>query len=217
MKGLTSRAAFLHVIDDHRWLSASGCLWNLLAATTGDGVRAEANALLPNVDVIVQDSVLLHARSLIEFYSKSHSSGTDILLCDFGGLTIESSLKAKLVSHRRPVEVHLLHLTAWRDRDFRVRHAKGNDANTARPDWNKKVKPLVELILNALKRVSEKARSGNYLSQNCIAHAIGDIKKKHSSGQPIYPKRLTSNDSSRTLGYRTSMTLDRGHGFAVSK
>jgi hypothetical protein len=116
LKNLEPEKAFLHVINDHRWLAASGCSWNLLMANKGDNpVRTEADKLLPDVIVAVRDCVLLQARSLIDFYTKCHASDTDILLCDFHGLSIEPTLKDRLEKYKKPIEVHLLHLTAWRD------------------------------------------------------------------------------------------------------
>jgi len=157
MATLEPSAAFLHVIDDHRWLSASGCTWNLLTANASNGVRAAADDLLPDVIVMVRDCLLLHARSLIDFYTKCHGSDTDILLCDFGGLGIEPSLKDILERYRKPIEVHLLHLTAWRDWAYRTLHAKGKNTNAIRPDWDKQINPLVDSILDALKCASEKS------------------------------------------------------------
>jgi len=36
MTTLELKAAFFHVIDDHRWLAASGCAWNLVGANVTD-------------------------------------------------------------------------------------------------------------------------------------------------------------------------------------
>jgi hypothetical protein len=157
MATLEPGAAFLHVIDDHRWLSASGCTWKLLTANASSGVRAAADDLLPDVVVMVRDCLLLHARSLIDFYTKCHGSDTDILICDFGGLGIEPGLKETLERYRKPIEVHLLHLTAWRDWDFRTSRAKDKNTNAVRPDWDTQINPLVDSILDALKGASEKS------------------------------------------------------------
>jgi hypothetical protein len=155
---LKPKAAFLHVINDHRWLVAGGCSWNLLMANNGkNDVRTAADALLPDVVVAVRDCVLLQARSLIDFYTKCHARETDILLCDFNGLSIEPALKDALEGYKQSIEVHLLHLTAWRDLDYRTKHATGQYANATRRDWNKEVAPLAASILAALKCASEKS------------------------------------------------------------
>lgn len=154
---LEPKAAFLHVINDHRWLVAGGCSWNFLMANNGkNDVRTIADVLLPDVVVAVRDCVLLQARSLIDFYTKCHARETDILLCDFNGLSIESALKDMLEGYKQSIEVHLLHLTAWRDVDYRTKHATGKYANATNRDWNEQVAPLATSILDALKCASEK-------------------------------------------------------------
>jgi len=153
LKNLEPERAFLHVINDHRWLVASGCSWNLLMANKGDNpVRAQADKLLPDVIVAVRDCVLLQARSLIDFYIKCHASDTDILLCDFHGLSIEPTFKDRLEKYKKPIEVHLLHLTAWRDPDFRQEHA----TREHRPNWDEEIPCLVVSVIEALKCASEK-------------------------------------------------------------
>ncbi len=152
MTTLDLKAAFFHVIDSHRWLAASGCTWNLLMAKGDNPVRKQADELLPDVTVCVRDCVLLHARSLIDFYTKCHGSDTDILLCDFNGLSIEPARKDTLEKYKKPIEVHLLHLTAWRDWGHRQKHATIEH----RPTWDKEIAPLVKSILDTLKCASEK-------------------------------------------------------------
>lgn len=157
LPGLKPKAAFLHVINDHRWLAASGCSWNLLMANNGENaVRASADALLPDVVVAVRDCALVQARSLIDFYTKCHAAPTDILLCDFDGLSIEPALKNTLEGYKRSIEVNLFHLTAWRDVEYRTKHATGKDAKATNREWNAEVAPLAASILDALKCASEK-------------------------------------------------------------
>jgi hypothetical protein len=154
LRSLKPELAFLHVINDHRWLAASGCTWNLLMANKGDNlVRAQADKLLPDVIVAVRDSVLLQARSLIDFYTKCRARDTDILLCDFNKLSIEPAFKDKLEKYKKPIEVHLLHLTAWRDREFRQKDAK----REYRPNWDEEIPCLVVSVIEALKCASEKS------------------------------------------------------------
>jgi hypothetical protein len=152
LRKLKPERAFLHIINDHRWLAASGCSWNLLMANKGDNpVRTEADKLLPDVIVAVRDCVLLQARSLIDFYTKCRAQDTDILLCDFHGLSIDPIFKDRLEKYKKPIEVHLLHLTAWRDRDYR-QHA----TREYRPNWDEEIPGLVVSVIEALKCVSEK-------------------------------------------------------------
>lgn len=159
MTTLDLKAAFFHVIDDHRWLATGGCAWNLAGANAENATKKEADQLLPNINVMILDSLLLHARSLIDFYTKCQPAGsTDILLCDFS-ISIDQKLSEKLAKFKKPIEVHLLHLTDWRDREYRDLHAI-NNAQKDRPDWNHEAISIVNLVFDALKDVSE--HGGNW-------------------------------------------------------
>jgi hypothetical protein len=59
-----------------------------------DEAKREAHKLLPNIDVMILDSLLLHARSLIKFY-RSDGPSNDILLSDFA-VPIEPLLNTRL-------------------------------------------------------------------------------------------------------------------------
>jgi hypothetical protein len=156
MASLDRKAAFLHIICDHRGLAASGCAWNLVGANAKNGVKDEANRLLPNIEVAILDSLLTHARSLVDFYTKSQPRRDDILLSLFG-LSLDQSLSGDLTKYKRPIEVHLLHLTNWRDFDFRT----GNLLAIDRPNWNHEASKIAELIIEkALKQVSEQGPTG---------------------------------------------------------
>ena len=133
MTTLNRKAAFLHVIDDHRWLAASGCAWRLVGADAVNGTKTEADRLLPNIDVMIRDCLLLHARSLIKFYRNNGRKKTDILLGDFE-ISINPSLEVKLERYEKPIEVHLLHLTDWRDCEYRDLHSTDDGAKRFRPD-----------------------------------------------------------------------------------
>lgn len=154
MTTLDLKAAFFHVINDHRWLAASGCAWNLVGPNAANGTRSEADQLLPNIIVMILDSLLLHGRSLIDFYTKREAGPTDIVLCDFG-VSIDHGLCKRLAKYKKPIELHLLHLTDWRDLEYRNLNATGGSVNNRRPDWNEEAARIVEAILEALKCVSE--------------------------------------------------------------
>jgi hypothetical protein len=87
MTNLANKDAFPHVVDSHRWLAASGCAWNLVGPNATGAAKNDAHRLLPNIDVMVRDCLLLHARSLLNFYT-DHTNRkrdcTDILLRDYG-------------------------------------------------------------------------------------------------------------------------------------
>jgi len=154
MTTLEPKAAFLHVIDSHRWLAASGCAWNLVGQHATSGTKTEAERLLPDVEVMIRDCLLLHARSLVKFYKNVSHRNTDILLSDFGFLAPNTSLTRRLEDFDQAIEVHLLHLTDWRDFDYRSLHATGRNAKRNRPDWNRDASLIVELIFETLDHIS---------------------------------------------------------------
>lgn len=142
--------AFVHVINEHRWLATSGCSWKLVGPNAQTRLKIEAHDLVPNIDVMALDSVLVHARALINFYTNK-GEGTDILLKNFGR-TIDPLMENQLAEFRRPIEVHVLHLTNWRDTLYR--HSYATDFTTDRPDWNSKATKIVALLHKALRSVS---------------------------------------------------------------
>ncbi|MFI5073221.1 MAG: hypothetical protein ACHP8A_20315 [Terriglobales bacterium] len=159
MTTLGLRGAFFHVIDSHRWLAASGCVWNLVGPSAQGETKQKAHKLLQNVDVLARDTLLLHSRSLIDFYTKTPQPGsTDIFLRDFG-VSVNSKIHQQLEQYKKPIEVHLLHLTDWRDPAHRNLHATGQQGNRQRTDWDSQASLIVESILDALKYVSEQSSS----------------------------------------------------------
>lgn len=160
MTTLDPKEAFLHVINDHRWLAASGCAWNLVGPKATSGAKGHAHKLLPNIDVMILDSLLLHARSLIDFYTKNpaQARATDIVLGGFS-VSIDQKHRDELARYKRPIEVHLLHLTDWRSTNYRGLHATGSNVSAQRPDWNQESSQVVDLILEALKCASKQPGS----------------------------------------------------------
>jgi hypothetical protein len=73
MTTLKLSEAFFHVIDAHRWLAASGCNWNLLGKNAASGTKESAHKLLPNIDVMVLDS-LADRYSLARFWYLNRST-----------------------------------------------------------------------------------------------------------------------------------------------
>jgi hypothetical protein len=146
MTTLDLKKAFFHVIDSHRWLAASGCAWNLAGAHVAEKTKQKAHQLLPNIDVMIRDCLLLHARSLIKFY-RNGGRTDDIRLCDFSLPPIDRSLDNALGDYEHSIEVHLLHLTDWRDSDYRTLHPTGRGATRGRRDWDREAAPLVEKLI----------------------------------------------------------------------
>jgi hypothetical protein len=182
------KAAFLHVIDDHRWLAASGCSWNLVGANAANETKQEAHRLLPNIDVSILDSLLVHARSLVDFYTKRQPRRDDITLRGFG-LALDPLLCADLTKYKKPIEIHLLHLTHWRDFDFRTQHSTGGAAMTDRPNWNSEANKIVELILEkALKNISEQGNAGWPLAFKALLEASKD---RYHNKFSVWPSNLS--------------------------
>lgn len=158
MTTLDRKAAFFHVIDSHRWLAASGCAWNLVGANAANETKEEANRLLQNIGVMVRDCLLAHARSLCKFYRNAGRPGkanhTDILLSDFGINPIDAGLSGRLETYERSIEVHLFHLTDWRDPKYRASKATGKLAAKNRVDWDSEAPLIVTSILESLNYVS---------------------------------------------------------------
>jgi hypothetical protein len=129
-------------------------MWNLVGPNGPAGAKKETDRLLPNCDVMARDCLLVHARSLIKFYRNSSRRITDIILSDFRVPAVDVSLSDRLESFECSIEVHLLHLTDWRDSDYRRLNATSRDAKRDRVDWDRDATSIVDLIFEALKHVS---------------------------------------------------------------
>ena len=151
---MKKKDVFLHVIYAHRYLALASAGWSLYGPGGTADDQTRANNVLPGIGVTLLDSLLLHARSLIDFYTKPvvGRRSTDILLPDFDGLSIGTALSGKLLDYKKPVEVHVLHLTAWRDTTYRT-----GSPLYARPDWNTEATLLADLIVDALRDAASHA------------------------------------------------------------
>jgi hypothetical protein len=99
-------------------------MWNLVGPNGASDAKKDVDRLLPNCDVMARDCLLVHARSLIKFYRNSSRRSTDIILSDFGVPAVDVSLSDRLERFEYSIEVHLLHLTDWRDSDYRRLNAR---------------------------------------------------------------------------------------------
>jgi hypothetical protein len=182
LPSLDLEEAFVHVINEHRWLAASACSWKLVGPMARTRLRNEAHKLVPNIDVMALDSVLVHARVLINFYS-NHGGGTDILLKNFGR-AIDSWTESRLAELRRPIEVHLLHLTNWRDTSYRLAYSK--DLTTYRYDWSRETSKIVTLLHKALRSVSK--NPGDW--QAPFKELYDASRKRYSNKSSVWPRTL---------------------------
>ncbi|WP_433598753.1 hypothetical protein ACQPXH_24040 [Nocardia sp. CA-135953] len=147
--------AFLHVIYDYRCLATAGYAWSV-TGPAGAHIK-EANLLLPEVGTMIQDSIHVHARSLIDFYTKQAPWPTDVVLSRFSSsISISAGRATYLESMKHPIEVHSLHLTEWRDVPYRTTNANTRDGATrGRPQWATENTVLVDQLIEALKEVSQ--------------------------------------------------------------
>lgn len=149
---------FPHVIYEYRYLSLAGRAWNHFGPDGTNADQTAANALQPGIAVLIQDSLLSHARLLIDFYTKTPqaSSDTNIYLLDFSLGPLSAALTAKLTPYKRPIEVHLLHMTLWRDPNYRLQLGDTSDGQARqRLDWNVENRKIVDLLLQALHEISK--------------------------------------------------------------
>ena len=189
--------AFVHVINEHRWLAASGCSWKLVGPKARTRLKLEAHELVPNIDVMALDSVFVHARALINFYT-NHGVATDILLKNFGR-AIDSWTETRLAELRRPIEVHLLHLTNWRDISFRLAYSA--DFTTYRYDWNRETTRTVTLLHKALRSASK--QPGDWRAP--FKELYDASRERHSNKLSLWPKHL--GEKADILRYLESLNL----------
>ena len=153
---LNPKATFLHLVYDYRYLAQAAGAWKFYGPSGNKEDQKSANTLIPGIGVTLLDSTLLHSRALIEFYTRSPTQRrvTDVLLGDFAGTAISAATATSLGNYKKPVEVHALHLTAWRDVAQRTSHGR---AIYARPDWNTDATKLAELLFDALDEAARDA------------------------------------------------------------
>lgn len=69
--------AFLHVIYEHRYFKLAAAATDRFGLPNSDPENQRAaNELLPGIGVLIRDSLLIHARNLIEFYTRPRQHGT---------------------------------------------------------------------------------------------------------------------------------------------
>jgi hypothetical protein len=116
--------AFVHIAYDYRYLSLGRYVWERYGPAAPESSQRAVQDLARGLDVLVQDSVLLHARALIEFFTRNPSDAdrTNITYHEFA--LPAATAYCRLRSYRDPISVHLLHLAAWRDPDYRDRYTR---------------------------------------------------------------------------------------------
>lgn len=198
--------AFLHLIYDYRYLATAGYAWQTVGPSGNQEDQDKANDLVPEIGSLAQDSLLVHARSLIDFYTKTAGRDTDVLLTDFHSAgympAISSTLETQLGSYKNSIEVHALHLTTWRDVTYRA----ANTTTTAgaarqRPNWNTDNQKIAQLLLDALEEISK--ISGAW--QQPFTELYNAATKRLADGKFDWPKNLTEKQD--VTAYLTGLGL----------
>lgn len=149
-KPMAKKDIFLHLIYEYRCLATAGYAWKRFGdPISNDTGKDVANGLIPEIGTLIQDSLLLHTRTLIEFYWSSQPRPTDLSINQF--VTLSDRSYTELIKLKKPIEVHVLHLTSWRDTQHRT---QSNKTDVQRPDWNKVNGEIFSYLDQALKESS---------------------------------------------------------------
>ena len=144
--------AFFHLIYEYRCLANAAYAWNKFGDPSSENKEKEnASKLIPEVSTIIQDSLLLHARALIEFFYPDSYRKTDINITRF--IASNSSCMSYLINLKKSIEVHVLHITDWRDSVIRE---KSNRVDIQRKEWNKENKKIFDRLIKLLEDLSNK-------------------------------------------------------------
>ena len=175
--------AFIHLVYEYRCLATAAYAWRIF----GDPVRKgshkdQANSLVPEIGTIIQDSLQLHTRSLIDFYWPVNLRPTDINISDF--VAPDVSNYSELIELKKKIEVHTLHLTSWRDPQYR--EGGGNDVQ--RPNWNEENGKVFGWLTAALKETSIKVPDAWATALNSLYEA--SIERFDKGPDYTWPKEL---------------------------
>jgi len=74
--------SFLHVVYDHQYFALAADAWTRFGTPSSTReMQRQANAILPGIGVPIRDSLLVHARNLVDFYTCNNTQPTDIRRC----------------------------------------------------------------------------------------------------------------------------------------
>ncbi|GEM_PF-2171079 len=165
---LPSKELFKHLEYEYRCLAMAAHAWTKFGKHVSDDndIKKIGNFLVPEISTMAQDSLLLHVRNLIEFYS-SGGRPTDLRIDQFPNnifnpakqdlnkFQIEITSDTILLNLKVQIEVHALHATLWRDLNFRT--TQNNDTTIEkdrpprqRPDFDCINRCLFEKMISLL-------------------------------------------------------------------
>jgi hypothetical protein len=88
------------------------------------------------------------------------------------------------LEYKKKVELHLLHLTEFRDIDFRSANGRKGRWPTERPNWDLEIRPLVEKLQDCLQSVSETAASNDWPRAFARLHEASTSRYKDKTPWP---------------------------------
>lgn len=148
---IDKKEAFVHVVYDYR------CLVRAEYAYRESSKDKSINGKFPELGTVARNAVLSKARSLVDFYTKNISAdpnNTDITFQEYFGGAVDTVLAIKFKDVKASMEVHDLHLTAWRDPGYRGAHnATLREIERQRIDWDAEQMNIVDNLIAALKPV----------------------------------------------------------------
>lgn len=138
--------AFVHVVYDYR------CLVRAEYGYEKGSADKLVSGRIPEITTIARNAVLSKARSLVDFYLPTTPyKRTDIIFTEYFSGSIDSALRTRLEDIKYAMEVHDIHLTAWRDPVYR---GGQSDSRRQRIEWNTGQTKIVSDLVDALRQVS---------------------------------------------------------------
>jgi len=188
---------FLHVAYEVRYLARAGAGWRRFGKGGVEADRRRLARVLSEGSTLVQDSLLLHARNLIEFLilpatpGPKGSPSTDIVLADFGLGPVSKTRCEELLRYKQPLDVHLMHPTVWRDSSFRRAYKRADEGRARqRVDWNEHNERIVTRVLRVLEIVSRSRKPWGKPFRHLHASALGIFQSETRT----WPPELASRD-----------------------
>ncbi len=168
-RSISSKELFKHLDYEYRCLAMAAYAWDRYGKDVPERNESKvlANKVIPEIGTMIQESLLLHVRNLIEFYSLNGNS-TNISLESFPNTTFKprSNLdvfkkliakKVHLKNLKYQISVHALHPTLWRVTKFRKTTNSDLDIEKLRfqrqrPNFNSLNKKLFKRMIGFLER-----------------------------------------------------------------
>lgn len=236
--GLPAGHAFLHVIYEHRSFASCAAASDQLALPgTDPDLQRAANALLPEVGTVVRTALLVHVRNLTDFYCMSrkneiphpypHTSRVfpkkrggmdllDVLLEDFDIAPLTGSL---LLTFLDSISVHVGHISAWRDEDYRVNNENTGYGNSKdqmwgrtrqRVEWDSVTPTIISEVFTALRHAATPS-SATTANAWCTAFSKLHDACVERRDQPAVPWPVELGNKVDVEQYLTSLGLIGGH------